>query len=88
MSSPAGVPAARGHSGRRLLHSIIREYIYKNSIIVFSFGPAPRAAQGHAPGLRRLAHPAEAHQRNVIVLAAAAGKLLDHLDDPLTKRPG
>jgi hypothetical protein len=32
--------------------------------------------------------PPKAHQRNVVVLAAAGGELLDGLDHPLTERPG
>ena len=41
-----------------------------------------------SPRLRSLARPPEAHQRNVIVLAAAGGELLDDLDHPLTQLPG
>ena len=40
------------------------------------------------PMLLVLARPSEAHQRDVIELAAAVGELLDHLDHLLTQFPG
>src|SRR3989442_15988749 len=43
-------------------------------------------ASGRFTSLTRVA--AEAHQRNVVMLAAAGGVLLDDLDDAFAQRPG
>ena len=41
-----------------------------------------------APSLQSLAYPPEAHQRNVIVLAAATGELFNDLDHLLNEGSG
>src|SRR4051812_46730595 len=53
-----------------------------------SYGRMKLSEELESPRLQSLARPPEAHQGNVIALAAAGGELLGDLDHLLTQLPG